>query len=132
MNFIPYGLQEVVERCAILFVMIMNVISYWLLWWQVVPSAGMKSRRGGEVFLVLLWCVVFLLGVEAVRAAPSCVCDTRDCDEILPSDCPGLGIVMWDPCRLVLILYQKRYMTADSWDWNQYEITLNFALENIS
>ncbi|GLV33741.1 crimpy [Carabus blaptoides fortunei] len=50
------------------------------------------------VLLVLL--CVFYITVEAVISAPSCVCDTSDCDEVQSADCPGLGIVVWDPCRL--------------------------------
>lgn len=48
--------------------------------------------------LLVLLCV-FYITVEAVISAPSCVCDTSDCDEVQSADCPGLGIVVWDPCR---------------------------------
>lgn len=33
--------------------------------------------------------------------APACVCDRRECEYISEIDCPGLGIVVWDPCKYV-------------------------------
>lgn len=63
--------------------------------------------RGRVVLLLAVACVACVAftghdgGIIAggVFAAPSCVCDISDCDDILPSDCPGLGVVMWDPCK---------------------------------
>ncbi|CAH1119793.1 unnamed protein product [Phaedon cochleariae] len=31
--------------------------------------------------------------------APACVCDRRECEIVNEVDCPGLGIVVWDPCE---------------------------------
>ncbi|KAK9719178.1 hypothetical protein QE152_g22854 [Popillia japonica] len=31
--------------------------------------------------------------------APACVCDRRECEYISEIDCPGLGVVVWDPCN---------------------------------
>ncbi|CAH0399114.1 unnamed protein product [Chilo suppressalis] len=50
-----------------------------------------KGRR----WLAML-VVVALAG--AVRGW-DCVCDPRECEVLEPSGCPGLGVVVWDPCR---------------------------------
>ncbi|KAK4873217.1 hypothetical protein RN001_015246 [Aquatica leii] len=31
--------------------------------------------------------------------APTCVCDRRECEIVDGLDCPGLGVVVWDPCK---------------------------------
>ena len=31
--------------------------------------------------------------------ALKCVCNTADCDVIEADDCPGRGVLVWDPCR---------------------------------
>lgn len=28
-----------------------------------------------------------------------CICNVEECDMIRPSDCPGKGLVVWDPCK---------------------------------
>lgn len=39
--------------------------------------------------------IVFCGGLTA----PACVCDKRECEIVNEVDCPGLGIVVWDPCK---------------------------------
>lgn len=33
--------------------------------------------------------------------ALKCICNIQECDLIRPQDCPGKGLVVWDPCKLV-------------------------------
>ncbi|KAL1516939.1 hypothetical protein ABEB36_000768 [Hypothenemus hampei] len=32
-------------------------------------------------------------------STPACVCDKRECEIVNEVDCPGLGVVVWDPCK---------------------------------
>ncbi|CAG4945684.1 unnamed protein product [Colias eurytheme] len=42
--------------------------------------------------------VALVVAVGAVRGY-NCVCNPRECEVLGPSGCPGLGMVVWDPCR---------------------------------
>ncbi len=35
--------------------------------------------------------------------ALKCVCNQQECDVIRAEDCPGMGMVVMDPCKLVSI-----------------------------
>ncbi|KAB0792125.1 hypothetical protein PPYR_14086 [Photinus pyralis] len=44
---------------------------------------------------------VFLISIASCWCftVPTCVCDRRECEIIDEFDCPGLGVVVWDPCK---------------------------------
>ncbi|KOB74428.1 Neuroparsin [Operophtera brumata] len=44
---------------------------------------------------------VAMLAVLALVGASelNCICDPRECDVLEPSGCPGLGVIVWDPCK---------------------------------
>ncbi|VVC88512.1 unnamed protein product, partial [Leptidea sinapis] len=48
----------------------------------------------GRLFVMM----VLLAMVSAVRSI-NCICNPRECEELGPSGCPGLGIMVWDLCR---------------------------------
>ncbi|XP_022904305.1 insulin-like growth factor-binding protein 7 [Onthophagus taurus] len=47
------------------------------------------------LLLAFVTLVVFCSGLTA----PACVCDRRECEIVNEVDCPGQGIVVWDPCK---------------------------------
>lgn len=46
------------------------------------------------LFAVLL----LLYGVPEITSL-KCYCELKECDFIRPSDCPGKGIIIKDPCK---------------------------------
>ncbi|XP_018324453.1 single insulin-like growth factor-binding domain protein-2 [Agrilus planipennis] len=52
-----------------------------------------------KILLVFALCVPVFCSSASV---PACVCDRRDCEEVGASECPGLGILVWDPCGCCL------------------------------
>lgn len=50
----------------------------------------MSMSKGVIVLLVLL--MPDVLGLK-------CYCDPKECDFIRPTDCPGKGIIIKDPCK---------------------------------
>lgn len=48
---------------------------------------------------MLVFLVAAVIAFCGGLSAPACVCDKRECETINEVDCPGLGIVVWDPCR---------------------------------
>lgn len=49
------------------------------------------------IVLALVAVIAFCGGLSA----PACVCDKRECEIVSEDDCPGLGVVVWDPCKYV-------------------------------
>ncbi|GAB0090846.1 uncharacterized protein DMENIID0001_056110 [Sergentomyia squamirostris] len=41
----------------------------------------------------------FLIFCTNSAVAIKCVCNLAECDDIKPTDCPGKGITVWDPCH---------------------------------
>lgn len=54
----------------------------------------MSMSKGVIVLLVLL--MPDVLGLK-------CYCDPKECDFIRPTDCPGKGIIIKDPCKWVIL-----------------------------
>ncbi|KAG5668979.1 hypothetical protein PVAND_016882 [Polypedilum vanderplanki] len=44
--------------------------------------------------------ILIILANANVLNALKCVCDVNDCDLIKADDCPGRGLLIWDPCRM--------------------------------
>lgn len=38
-------------------------------------------------------------GVSGGVLALKCICNPDDCEVIRSLDCPGKGIILWDPCK---------------------------------
>ncbi|EDS31046.1 conserved hypothetical protein [Culex quinquefasciatus] len=45
----------------------------------------------------LFLCFLFLLNSEILGL--KCVCNPNECETIRSEDCPGRGMIVWDPCR---------------------------------
>ncbi|XP_039450232.1 cysteine-rich motor neuron 1 protein isoform X2 [Culex pipiens pallens] len=45
----------------------------------------------------LFLCFLFLLNSESLGL--KCVCNPNECETIRSEDCPGRGMIVWDPCR---------------------------------
>lgn len=58
------------------------------------------SRRSHAGVRWLVVTAAMMLFVGSV-CGWGCVCNPRECEALEPSGCPGLGIVVWDPCRSV-------------------------------
>lgn len=63
-------------------------------------SLGKSSMRLPIPLLLLLVGAVVLRSAEV--EALKCYCDSKECDFIRPSDCPGKGIIIKDPCKWVV------------------------------
>lgn len=50
---------------------------------------------------VLVLAFVAIIAFCGGLTAPACVCDKRECEMVSEDDCPGLGVVVWDPCKYV-------------------------------
>lgn len=49
-----------------------------------------------KFYIVVLVVLRFMTtGVVTLK----CICNRDDCDIIRPLDCPGKGIILWDPCK---------------------------------
>lgn len=46
-------------------------------------------------FIGLIVFVIKFIDIDALK----CVCNPLDCDVIRSKDCPGKGLIVWDPCR---------------------------------
>lgn len=45
---------------------------------------------------------ILLILINAnILNALKCVCNVNDCDIIKADQCPGRGVLVWDPCRYV-------------------------------
>lgn len=61
--------------------------------------------------------------------APACICDRRECEFISEIDCPGLGIVVWDPCKYVSQIYFSHFSTLNS---NRITAILDFFRNTVT
>lgn len=48
---------------------------------------------------VLVFAFIAFVAFCGGFTAPTCVCDTRECEFVDIEECPGLGVVVWDPCK---------------------------------
>lgn len=48
---------------------------------------------------VLVFAFVAFVAFCGGLSTPACVCDRRECEIVNEVDCPGLGVVVWDPCK---------------------------------
>ena len=46
---------------------------------------------------ILITFIVFLRFIST--GALKCICNPDDCEVIRSEDCPGKGIILWDPCK---------------------------------
>lgn len=58
-------------------------------------SGGSTTSASCAVGLMVV--VMQFLAAGALK----CVCNPDDCEPVRSDDCPGRGIVMWDPCKCV-------------------------------
>lgn len=45
----------------------------------------------------LFFCCLFVFNSETLGL--KCVCNPNECETIRSEDCPGRGLIVWDPCR---------------------------------
>ncbi|XP_033239464.1 uncharacterized protein cmpy [Drosophila pseudoobscura] len=62
------------------------------------------GRLNVSVFLIYLWCYLLLImaasgGSNNVVNGLKCYCNPKECDVIRSLDCPGKGLMLWDPCK---------------------------------
>ncbi|KAH8300543.1 hypothetical protein KR018_012024 [Drosophila ironensis] len=71
-----------------------------------------RMRQNGSYFgrpnvsalLIYLWCYLLLImaasgGSNNVVNGLKCYCNPKECDVIRSLDCPGKGLMLWDPCK---------------------------------
>lgn len=50
----------------------------------------------GKIYIGLIVILRFMVtGAVALK----CICNPDECDVIRSADCPGKGIILWDPCK---------------------------------
>lgn len=70
-----------------------------------------RMRRNGSyfghlnarIYLIYLCCYLLLImaaaGSNNVVNGLKCYCNPKECDVIRALDCPGKGLMLWDPCQ---------------------------------
>ena len=64
--------------------------------------------------------IIFLVLINAkVLNALKCVCNVNDCDIIKADQCPGRGVLVWDPCRWAkyYFLFKVASQVPHDMDW---------------
>ncbi|XP_043648092.1 cysteine-rich motor neuron 1 protein [Drosophila teissieri] len=62
------------------------------------------GRLNVSALLIYLWCYLLLVmaasgGSNHVVNGLKCYCNPKECDVIRSPDCPGKGLMLWDPCK---------------------------------
>lgn len=48
-----------------------------------------------RIYIGLIVLIIRFMDISALK----CVCNPQDCDVIRSEDCPGKGVILWDPCK---------------------------------
>lgn len=61
------------------------------------------SSREANKILLISWAVTFVYFMSCLEAveALKCVCNPKECDTVRSTECPGKGLIIWDPCKWV-------------------------------
>lgn len=61
------------------------------------------GRLNVRIYLIYLCCYLLLImaaaGSNNVVNGLKCYCNPKECDVIRALDCPGKGLMLWDPCQ---------------------------------
>ncbi|XP_044317509.1 cysteine-rich motor neuron 1 protein [Drosophila rhopaloa] len=68
------------------------------------PNGSYFGRLNVSALLIYLWCYLLLImaasgGSSNVVNGLKCYCNPKECDVIRSPDCPGKGLMLWDPCK---------------------------------
>lgn len=63
------------------------------------PVIDYRLRRSGPSAAAWAVFLVMLTSVVDRTWALKCVCNPRECDIVKTTECPGKGLIIWDPCK---------------------------------
>jgi hypothetical protein len=59
-------------------------------------SVNKNNFVGNKIKLII---TIILIANAKLLHALKCVCNVNDCELIKADECPGRGVLVWDPCR---------------------------------
>lgn len=87
---------------------------------------------GGEMMRLVRWTVAlfyvtFCLGIRSVDAL-KCVCNPKECDIVRSTECPGKGLIIWDPCKWVGMRFFSLSFNICDTEQGEHALSIDFEI----